>query len=217
MENIISDVHTDWRDVLANIYLKHKTHIDIIVEKYEDNNILPKQQYIFRTFDYFDKNALKVVILGQDCYHSLSKNSLPLACGLSFSVDEGCKTIPPSLRVIFDELHYEFGVRRTRTDLSDWSMQGVLMLNCALTVKQGKPNSHAKVWKPFTNDLIKYIAEHCKHVVYIFWGEFAKGYTKYINHTQNYVLECRHPSPLAQSKGPLQTFYRFLMKPIEIL
>ena len=38
MENIISDVHTDWRDVLANIYMKHKTHIDVIVEKYEENS-----------------------------------------------------------------------------------------------------------------------------------------------------------------------------------
>jgi uracil-DNA glycosylase len=132
----------------------------------------------------------------------LSKNNLPLACGLSFSVNEECKTLPPSLRVIFDEINHEYGVKRTNTDLSDWAKQGVLMLNCALTVRQGKPNSHAKLWKPFTDDMIKYIAEHCQHVVYILWGEFAKGYSQYIDDTQNCILTCRHPSPLAQRKGP---------------
>jgi uracil-DNA glycosylase len=172
------------------------------MSSYEDTKVFPEQQYIFRAFNYFDIEHLKVVVLGQDCYHSLSKNNIPLACGLSFSVDEKCKTLPPSLRVIFDEIHHEYGVKRTNTDLSDWAKQGVLMLNCALTVRQGKPNSHAKSWKPFTDDMIKHIAKHCQHVVYILWGEFAKGYSQYIDDTQNIILTCRHPSPLAQSKGP---------------
>jgi uracil-DNA glycosylase len=34
------------------------------------------------------------------------------------------------------------------------------------------------------------------------WGEFAKSYTKYIDKNNNLVLECRHPSGLAASKGP---------------
>lgn len=202
MDTISSRVTTNWKTILHKLYFKHKTHIDTIFNNYKEDTIFPEQQKIFRAFKYFDKEELKVVILGQDCYHGMCKNKKPIACGLSFSVDDDCKTFPPSLRVIFDELHHEYGVRRTCTDLSDWAKQGVLMLNCALTVKQGKPNSHAKLWKPFTDDLIRYIAEHCKNVVYILWGEFAKGYIQYIDETQNCILTCRHPSPLAQRKGP---------------
>lgn len=202
MDDILHQVSTNWRDVLTTNYFEHKIYIDKVVQSYEDGETLPRKDDIFCAFNYFDIDDLKVVILGQDCYHGLSKNKHPLACGLSFGVHEECKTLPPSLRVIFDELHHEYGVKRTCTDLSDWARQGVLMLNCALTVKQGKPNSHAKLWKPFINDLIKYIAEHCKNVVYVFWGEFAKAYTRCIDETQNCILTCRHPSPLAQSKGP---------------
>lgn len=201
MEQILCQVPTNWKNILMEIYFKHKIYIDKTYDE-DNNSIFPEKQYIFRAFSYCNVEDVKVVILGQDCYHSLSKNKLPLACGLSFSVNEDCKTMPPSLRVIFNELHHEYGVQRTNTDLSDWARQGVLMLNCALTVKQGKPNSHAKIWKCFTDDLIRYIAEHCHNVVYILWGEFAKGYVQYINDTSNYILTCRHPSPLAQSKGP---------------
>ncbi len=194
-------VQTNWNDILTTLYEKHKLQIDKVLDNYD--GCLPEKHNIFRAFECFNVQDLKVVILGQDCYHSLSKkNGKPLACGLSFSVFEECQTLPPSLRVIFDELHHEYGVRRISTDLSDWSSQGVLLLNCALTVQQGKANSHAKVWKPFTDDLIMYIAKHCKNVVYILWGEFAKNYEQYIDTTTNYILTCRHPSPLAQSKGP---------------
>ena len=95
-------------------------------------------------------------------------------------------------------------MKRRNTDLSDWSSQGVLLLNCALTVEKGRPNSHMKVWKPFTNDLLCWLGSNTKHVVYILWGEFAKAYSTLIdiNDNKNMVLTCRHPSPLAQNKGP---------------
>ena len=61
--------------------------------------------------------------MGQDPYHGVGE-----AHGLSFSVREGVK-IPPSLSNIFKELEDDLGVKRTKTDLSDWAYQGVLLLN----------------------------------------------------------------------------------------
>ena len=202
MESLICKLSTNWRDILVEIYTDHKQRIDAVFVDDETHIVLPKQDFVFRAFDFFNIEELKVVIIGQDCYHSLSKNKTPLACGLCFSVLEECNTIPPSLRVIFAELEDEYRVKRTSTDLRDWSEQGVLLLNCALTVQQGKANSHAKVWKPFTDDLIQYITSHTQNIVYILWGEFAKSYVQYIDASTNCILTCRHPSPLAQSKGP---------------
>jgi uracil-DNA glycosylase len=79
---------------------------------------------------------VKVVILGQDPYHTPGA-----AMGLSFSVPDGSK-MQPSLRNIFKELDSDLGIKRTHTDLTDWAEQGVLLLNAVLTVRQGEPASH---------------------------------------------------------------------------
>lgn len=178
---------------------------DKLNKEYQDNNnVFPSNKNIFRCFSTFDRNNLKVVILGQDAYHTKAKNGIPLADGLCFSVPEACNKCPPSLKTIFKELEFEYGVKRTNTDLLDWSQQGVLLLNCALTVQEGKPGSHMKVWKPFTEAIIKRIASEQEGIVYMLWGEFAKSYVQSANidTTKNLVLMSRHPSPLAMSKGP---------------
>lgn len=203
MSLLANSVMTDWANLLNELYDKHKRSIEQAINN-KEVVVYPERHLIFAAFDSFPINELKVVIIGQDCYHSVAKNGLPLACGLAFSVPSACCNTPPSLRVIFDELQQEFGIKRTNTDLSDWSSQGVLLLNCALTVEQGRPNSHMKAWKPFTNDLLGWLGANNKHVVYILWGEFAKSFVPLIDTQQNknLVLTCRHPSPLAQNKGP---------------
>jgi uracil-DNA glycosylase len=58
-------------------------------------------------------------------------------------VPDGSKP-QPSLRNIFKELNSDLGINRTKTDLTDWAEQGVLLLNAVLTVRQGEPASHQK-------------------------------------------------------------------------
>ncbi len=57
------------------------------------------------------------------------------AMGLSFSVPNGIKP-QPSLRNIFKELKNDLGIERTKTDLTDWAEQGILLLNAVLTVRE---------------------------------------------------------------------------------
>lgn len=200
----INCIENDWVDILLPLIDPYYQHIDkqINDDTQTLKGIFPKHNDIFNAFKYCPFNNIKVVIIGQDCYYSRAKNGTILANGLCFSVSEECNKCPPSLKTIFDELYYEYGERRVNTNLSDWAVQGVLLLNCALTVREGKAGSHMKVWKGFTEDVIKYITKECNNIVYILWGEFAKSYAKYINKNNNLILECRHPSGLAASKGP---------------
>lgn len=197
-------IENDWVDILLPLIDPYYQNIDKQVNDDTESQscIFPKETDVFNAFKFCPFNQIKVIIIGQDCYYSRAKNGTILANGLCFSVSEECNKCPPSLKTIFDELYYEYGERRVNTNLSDWAVQGVLLLNCALTVKEGKAGSHMKVWKGFTEDVIKYITKECNNIVYILWGEFAKSYARYINKNNNLILECRHPSGLAASKGP---------------
>ena len=93
-------INTDWNILLEHNYLEH---ITTELEKCE-NVIYPDKNLVFNAFNFFNKDELKVVIIGQDCYHGYGQ-----ANGLCFSVNNGVKT-PPSLRNILLELYRDFCV-----------------------------------------------------------------------------------------------------------
>ena len=122
------------KDELNKDYFKN---LGIFVKnEYKTKRIFPPYENIFDALRFTDYDEVKVVILGQDPYHGLGE-----AHGLSFSVHQGIK-IPPSLLNIFKELYSDLGIKRTKTDLTDWAKQGVLLLNSIMTVQQDKPLSH---------------------------------------------------------------------------
>ena len=196
MEELIDNIKTNWKDILNVCYIDKKNLNKLILEK---DKLLPEPQLIFRAFDFFNIQDLKVVIIGQDCYPTKGN-----AMGLCFSVPDTQKCAA-SLRNIFKELHAEYGIMRTQTDLSDWAEQGVLLLNTALTVKEGCAGSHLREWRPFTWDLIKHINsienDVPTGVVYILWGAHAREYEKIIDGDRNLILTGIHPSPLAARSG----------------
>ena len=100
-------------------------------EEYSNFICYPKGKNIFKAFDECPFEHLKVVIIGQDPYHGEKQ-----ANGLCFSVDRDIEN-PPSLNNIFKELNENFiNLKREDSDLSDWSKQGVLLLNSILTVRR---------------------------------------------------------------------------------
>jgi uracil-DNA glycosylase len=131
-------IHSSWHTALANEFEKPYWHelTTFVKEEYATKPCFPEGKNIFRAFDTTPFDAVKVVILGQDPYHTPGA-----AMGLSFSVPDGSK-MQPSLRNIFKELDSDLGIKRTHTDLTDWAEQGVLLLNAVLTVRQGEPASH---------------------------------------------------------------------------
>lgn len=164
--------------------------------KNDNLNIFPEQQYIFNAFKYCSYENTKVVIIGQDPYHGHNQ-----ANGLCFSVQYDQK-LPPSLKNIFKELQNDMGVIKKSGDLTEWSKQGVLMLNSILTVNEGMPHSHKGWgWEIFTDNVIKYLNENKEDIVFILWGKYAQKKGDIINVKKHKVIKCSHPSPLSANKG----------------
>ena len=167
-------------------------------EKQAGRTIYPPGPQIFNAFNSTPFDQVKVVIIGQDPYHGPGQ-----AQGLCFSVAPGIKP-PPSLVNIFKEIRSDLGIQISGKsgDLSGWARQGVLLLNAALTVRAGDPNSHSTIgWTQFTDAVIKLLSEKKSNIVFLLWGKFAQEKQAIINAKKNYVLTAAHPSPFSADKG----------------
>ena len=190
-------IEQSWKNALADEF--GKPYFESLVrflhkEKTEGKRIFPPGSQIFRAFDLTPVDKVKVVILGQDPYHGPGQ-----AHGLSFSVPEGVPA-PPSLKNIFKEIETDMGVRMSGyPNLENWARQGVLLLNAVLTVRSGEAASHSKIgWEQFTDAVIRYVSNNCEGVVFMLWGNFARGKRELIDASRHCVLEAAHPSPLAR-------------------
>lgn len=174
----------------------------------EGKTIFPMPQNIFAAFDLCPFPNVKVVILGQDPYHSWSVvdgKVVPTAHGLCFSVTKG-SPIPPSLKNIYAELLTDLGSHNfsipMHGDLSHWAQQGVLLLNSTLTVEAHKPMSHAgKGWEFFTDEAIRVISRDREQVVFLLWGRHAQAKRSLIDEKKHLILQAPHPSPLSAYNG----------------
>lgn len=173
----------DLSDKVRNAYLKEK--------------VFPHPSRMFRAFELCAPKEVKVVILGQDPYHTPG-----VADGLAFSSFPK-NPVPPSLENIYKEIEQEFGCVCPRTpELTQWAKQGVLLLNASLTVLSGKANSHSDIgWHEFTDAVIRTISRECEHVAFLLWGNYARQKRALIDATKHLILESPHPSPLSVHKG----------------
>ena len=158
--------------------------------------VYPPADQVFDAFEYFDPAETKVVILGQDCYHGEGQ-----AKGLAFSVEAGTK-FPPSLRNISREMETDLGFGLKNGDLTPWAKQGVLLLNCALTVREKAPGSHTKIWHDLTNNIIKRLSQTQTGICFLLWGKKAQNKACLIDPNKGHlVLTAAHPSPLSANRG----------------
>lgn len=171
---------------------------DEIDKRYETSNVFPEKQNIFKAFTLTSLDNLKVVILGQDPYHGFGQ-----AQGLSFSTPANIKN-PPSMVNILKEINDDLQRKSfcEDGDLSPWAKDGVLLLNTILTVEEGLPKSHHNLgWEIFTDNIIKYISDNKKDIVFILWGSPAIAKTKLIDTKKHHILSAPHPSPLSSYRG----------------
>ena len=191
-------MHESWKPFLNSEFNKpyFRELSEFLHEAYEEKTIFPPKKYVFRAFST-DLSDIKVVILGQDPYHTPGA-----AEGLAFSVPNKAP-IPPSLINIYKEIDSDIGSHANPTgNLINWQKQGVLLLNTVLTVEAHKPKSHAgRGWETFTTATIKYLNETCPHLVFILWGRDARNKKSLIDSTKHLILESAHPSPLSAHAG----------------
>lgn len=157
--------------------------------------VFPSKEDIFKSFEKTSFDKMKVIILGQDPYHSKG-----FADGLAFST-KSTKT-PQSLLNIFKELKNEYpNISNASNSLANWAKQGVLLLNACLSVEEGKPNSHSKIgWNIFIQNFINYLNDNKEFLIFVLWGNKAQELKPFISN-KFYILESAHPSPFSASRG----------------
>lgn len=214
-------IRRSWRDVFNTVFEKKevKEQIAKFIEEEKSNLIFPSKFKIFNCFNACSFDKIKVIIIGQDPYHSRA-NQAQGFCFLvpkeKFSAESAKSsdtkdsaissqnpvsfTYPPSLLNIIKEVRNNVGLECD--NLESWINQGVLLMNASLTVRKGEAGSHMKYWEPLTNELIKEISSRKKGLIFMLWGRFAQSKKEFIDKTKGHnILEASHPSPLAGGKG----------------
>lgn len=175
----------DWQKVLD------KETLDLIEERI-GSNFQPDRESVFSAFAV-PIEEVKVLIVGQDPYPNSEH-----AMGLAFSVPSSVSKFPPSLTNIFKELKSDLGIVRTNGDLTDWTNQGVMLLNRSLTIGRDGHETHKDLgWEVFTKQVIEVLAR--RGVKGILWGKQAQSFQSYF-FPGNYISSA-HPSPLSAYRG----------------
>ena len=166
-------IHMSWDPIRHILYEEPLTTLQ--------QNILPNISYrprdphnIFRAFT-LPVNKINVVILGQDPYPMGDQ-----ACGLAFV--NGTDKTPKSLKVIYNEILDT--IPDSPCDARSWKDQSVFLLNTALTVEVGRPNSHKNYWNSFTASAVRYLSR-VSSCIWLLWGSNAQYYKRFIHSRQN--------------------------------
>jgi len=199
------DIPPDWRELLGD-YL-HSSAWGVLKNNLQTaldqgvGLVRPAPEDFFKALQLTPVHSVKVVILGQDPYHSPA-----LAQGLAFSIPadipSNSRAFPSSLRNISKALALEYFGALPNGDLHHWALQGVLLLNTALSVKLGEAGSHTHLgWKSLIDQLIYKLALQKPNLVWMLWGGHAQLKLALIAHASDQlILQSSHPSGLGVYK-----------------
>jgi len=199
------DIPKDWQALLGNYFdssdwINLASNLQAALDV-DPAMIRPEPSQFFRALKLTPLDSVKVVILGQDPYHSPG-----LAQGLAFSIPANIPTnsraFPSSLRNISKALALEGFGQLPNGNLHAWAQQGVLLLNTALSVRLGEAGSHSNLgWKSLIDQLISGLALHRPHLVWMLWGGHAQSKLALIQSgIDQLILQSSHPSGLGVYK-----------------
>lgn len=155
----------------------------------------PAPAAIFRALELSPPEKTRVVILGQDPYHTPGR-----ATGLAFGFPPG--TAPrDSLKNILTEVASDTGHAAPPADLTGWARQGVLLLNTVLTVPLGQAHGHKGWgWEKLVSQVLNHLAETGPRA-FLLWGAPAQKLCAKLPREGHLFLESAHPSPLSAYRG----------------
>jgi len=185
-----------WAEALAPVAERITAMGDFLrAEITAGRRYLPSGENVLRAFKQ-PFHQVRVLIVGQDPYPTPGH-----PVGLSFSVAPDVRPLPKSLINIFTEYTNDLGLPQpSNGDLSPWAGRGVLLLNRALTVAPGRPNSHqGKGWEEITEQAIRALAGRNEPLVAILWGRSARNLRPLLGDFP--CIESAHPSPMSASGG----------------
>ncbi len=181
----------------------------------KDAATLPARVDVLKAYEMTPLESVRVVILGQDPYHTSGK-----ANGLAFGIREDFvgQRLYSSLGNIATEAGWSldnFGSTvenlsqahqklKQWCTLESWAEQGVLLTNTCLTVSAGKPNSHADVcWQDYVRMLLQQVVDVNPNVIWMLWGTKARALYDSLNTlgTPRFILTASHPSKYSATRG----------------
>jgi len=172
--------------------------IDTLARADEKGILCPPVDLMFSAFRT-DPDEVKVVILGQDPYHTPGK-----ANGLAFGYHPDYDgRLDASLFNIIKEIYESTGQKVTDFSLRSWADQGVLLLNTRLTTEVGRPLAHKKLgYEEMIKDYISHLSQYHDNLVFMLWGKEAESYRTAIHAEGGHLtLITSHPSPYSADLG----------------
>lgn len=160
-------------------------------------NIFPEFYQVFKPFKLTPYNDLKVVIIGESPFPFKGYNT-----GLAFAnpVKVG-DNYSPVLKLLRDNIYKDFYEEnyldaplgepidyQFDPTLELWARQGVLLLNASMTTEYRKFGSHKELWKPFLEELLRYLSNNKTGIIYLLIGKNACSLLPSINKFSNFVL-----------------------------
>jgi uracil-DNA glycosylase len=186
---LLAQIDKSWQSLLA----EHESELAKIQEVITAQRIAPAYENVLRVFSY-PISHYRAVIVGQDPYPTPG-----YATGLAFSVSPAITKLPASLKNIFTEYVADTGFSNpTNGDLSEWSSNGVALLNSSLTLNLDDKSEHLKIgWQRITSAALDVLAS--RGAVAILWGSHAQKMGSEFPVTHK--IESVHPSPLSAYRG----------------
>jgi len=208
----LNSLGKDWVDTLYPTLISDNMD-ELLVKLSRTEDLIPNWEgegsdLWFNAFKFCPLEDTKVVILGQDPYHTPGAYD-----GLAFS-NSTIEGIQPSLRNILKELHTDiYGIGgeelefdkfeewlHEKKDLYPWADQGVLLLNTSQSVVKKNPGVHINEWRFFTEAVIEALQDR-GHIVWVLWGKFAQAYIPLIVNPNHHIIKSPHPSPFSAERG----------------
>ncbi len=192
-----SDIDSSWKPFFTKEveHLTGKIEKMLVTENPEEITPVPERMLRFLKLDL---SKVRVVIIGQDPYPQKG-----VATGRAFEVghlrswSESFRNT--SLRNIvraiyaaakgeiktFNEIKQEivggaFSILPPNELFKFWEAQGVLLLNTSFSCRVGKPGSHSRYWKPFTDQLLEFVNMQRPDLTWFLWGNHAKKAVEHI-------------------------------------
>lgn len=192
---LLAGVHPEWAKLVGgDPALVDALRVGLLAgfrSQEQGETVVPPIPQVFEALRYFPPTATKVVVVGQDPYHTVvprrrfpggagggppgggGLEMLPQAHGLSFSCNPELNMVQPSLHNIFKAATRDVA-RETGLGLAElaksappaaclqfWAAQGVLLLNRALTTVAKRAGAHLKDWDKFTRLLLAALVQAC--------------------------------------------------------
>jgi len=166
----------------------------LLKEAMDGKRFTPKISELFAALKACHFDNVQVVIVGQDPYPQIDvAKGVAFCCAKKMRIEKSLEYMHKSIQSTVDPNYVG------SPDLSNWTKQGVLMINSALTTTISKPGTHQLLWRPFIVQILDALIWNKPGLIYVFLGSKAQEYESLIP-SNNYKILVSHPASAGYNK-----------------